>query len=447
MDLLPRWLVESGSFEVAGAKPLLLEALLGSCVGVAITDKKAHIGGLYHILLPEHSSDSLPFADTLYARTGMPRFLEALRNAGASFDRMEATIAGGALIGNLSQIDLQLDVGGKTVEVVQQSLREAGIPVTGSETGGFFGTLLRLDLQSLECRIEPAYTIDDTDASAIAPLTEDELASAIAAIKPIPQVALKIIRTIHSGDYSLKDIARQIRHDQVISAKVLNICNSAYLAHPTEIKSIDQALVMLGADLLLQLILSTAMEGFFRSSNRGYSMSKGGTYHHAVSTAIVSEHIARLTGKAEPDIAYTAGLLHDIGKVLLDQYVGRAAGRFYSRLYSDGEDLMESEQALLGITHAEAGARLAEMWSFPAALRDVIRYHGRPELAGSDADLTHVVYLADLLLSRFDPCHELEKIDTRELGERLKRLGLDSGSLPDLIGRIPWNSLNVPGYF
>ena len=260
-------------------------------------------------------------------------------------------------------------------------------------------------------------------------------------------MALKIIRTLQSDEYDMNDIAAQIRHDQVISAKVLNICNSAYVGAKKEIKSINQAMVVLGSRIMVQLILSSAVEGFFTSSNKGYSLSRGGVYHHAVSAAIVSEHIARLTKRSDPDIAYTAGLLHDIGKVLLDQYVGSVKPQFYRKIYSDGDALLDVEESLLGINHAEAGARLAELWSFPTSLREVVAYHGQPEQARDDPELTHVVYLANLLLSRFDTGHELENIGTEDLGSRLSRLGLDSDSLPDLISRIPWESLHTPGYF
>jgi putative nucleotidyltransferase with HDIG domain len=447
MTSLEKTFVASGSYVVSGMKPSILEAVLGSCVGVAIVDKKAKIGGLYHILLPEPTAGNTPFPEEVYARSGMPRFLRVLQEAGCIPERMEAVLAGGALIGRLSRLDMHLDIGGRTMEVVQRILWEAGIPVVQSETGGFFGTRLQVNLQTLECGIEPAYPFSESGKSAIAKLSEEKLAQAIDRVKPIPQVALKIIRTFESENYSTKEIATLIRQDQVISAKVINICNSAYVSAKKQIKSIDQALVILGARLVVHLVLSSALENFLKSSTRGYSMSKGGVYHHALSTAIVSEHISRMIAKSEPDIAYTAGLLHDIGKVLLDQYVGLAMPQFYRRIYSDGHELQDVERSLLGITHAEAGARLAELWSFPPALKDAIVFHSQPELAQNDPDLTHVVYLADLLISRFDTCHELENIGTEKLGSRLRWLGLNQNSLSDLISSIPWKSLMNPGYF
>jgi putative nucleotidyltransferase with HDIG domain len=450
MTALQKTLVTSGSFAISGMKPSILEAVLGSCVGVAIVDRDAKIGGLYHILLPEPASVNAPFQEEIYASSGLPRFLRALQEAGCVPERMEAILAGGALIGKLSRLDMHLDIGGKTTEVVQRILREAGIPIVQSETGGFFGTKLELDLQLLKCYIKPAYQAyqkSDIVESVIIKPSEVKLEQAINRIKPIPQVALKIIRTFESEQYSINDIASQIRQDQIIAAKVIEICNSAFIGAKKQIKSIDQALVILGARLVVRLVLASAIENFLMSSDRGYSMSKGGMHRHALSVAIVSEHIARKTAKSEPDIAYTAGLLHDIGKVLLDQYVASAMPQFYARVYDYGHDLLDVEKSLLGITHAEAGRRLAELWNFPAALKDVIAFHSQPELAQNDPDLTHVVYLANLLISRFDACRELENIGVIRLGSRLRRLGLDKNSLSDLISSIPWKSLVNPGYF
>lgn len=447
MSNQPTTHVISSSFEVRKSRPETLEAFLGTCVGVAIVDRKANVGGLYHILLSEHPSESAPFSAESYARTGMPLFLQALRDAGGKADSMEATLAGGALIGKVSRLDLHLDVGGRTVEVVHQELQKAGIPVVHSQTGGFFGIVLSLNLKTLRCDIAPMKSSAPSSVEPVVKPTTKELDQAIAQIQPIPQVALKIIRTMQSDEFHLWDVSREIRHDQVISAHVLKMCNSAYVSPQVEIESIDQALLILGVQQVYQFILSSVMTDFFEFSGRGYSMSKGGFYHHAVSTAIVSEQISKLTGRADPEIAYTAGLLHDIGKVLLDQYVASAFPMFYGKLAAGEEPLLSAEKTLLGISHNEAGERLAELWGFPPSLKDVIAHHEQPERAQHNRDLVTVVHLADLLVWRFNSGYELGGIGTDCLPARLQQLGLDSKSLPDLIARIPWGILDTPGYF
>jgi putative nucleotidyltransferase with HDIG domain len=447
ISFLEKQYIESGTYKISKTTNEVFEAILGTCVGIAIVDRNAKIGGLYHILLPEHPSGSGPFSDEVYADRGLPKFLQELYENGCTPGKMEAVLAGGALIGQLSRLDMDLDVGGRTIDIVTKILKENEVQIIQSETGGFFGTRLQLNLKELLCKINPAYVFSDSSKDSVKKISEDELAMSISRINPIPQIALKIIRTFQSENYTAKDIGAQIRQDQVISAKVLQICNSVYVNAKKEIKSIDQAIIILGAQIVIHLVLASALENFLKSSCIGYSMSKGGVFHHAISAAIVSEHISKFTGKSEPDIAYTGGLLHDIGKVLLDQYVGLMIPHFYREVYANGTCLVEAEKSMLGISHTEAGEKLARLWAFPDALIDVVAYHDRPELARNDPTLTYVVYLANLLLSRFDTCHELERIDTKPFRFCLQQLGLEAHSFQNLISSIPWKTLNSPGYF
>jgi putative nucleotidyltransferase with HDIG domain len=359
---------------------------------------------------------------------------------------MEATLAGGALVGSVSRLDLDLDIGGRTVDVVNALLKDAGVGVVSSETGGHFLSKLSLDLETLTCAIDTTADQSGPPGEPPTPITADELDAAARRLRPIPQAALKIIRLLKDEDFSLSEIASEVRHDQVLCAKVIRACNAAYLGVGEEITSVDRALVLLGGRVVGGLILSSAMSGFYDQHQRGYSLSRGGLYHHAVSTAIVAEQMATMTRAVAPDLAYTAGLLHDIGKVLLDQYVAAVRPLFYREVVAGGSALLDVERSLLGVSHEEAGARLADLWSFPSVLRNVIAHHSRPADAGDDRVLTYLIYLADLLVSRYDAGHDLDRLDADHVADALQALGLPAGSLPALIGRIRWADLLLPGY-
>jgi putative nucleotidyltransferase with HDIG domain len=429
-------IVPSGSFKVSTSREDSLIACLGTCVGVAIVDRKAGVGGLYHILLPGTLSGIEDATDDTYANIGMPRFLHALLEAGCDPRFMEATLAGGALIGNISSLDLNLDIGGRIIEIVQRALADAFVAIKESDYGGCYGRNLRLNCRTLHCRIEPSIHPIDESADPIRHLTPKELDLAISQLKPIPQVVLTIMRMIRSKDFNSKDIAKEMQKDQVISAKVINICNSALINTRQEIRSINQALVMLGERFLAQIILSQYLSSFLNGYNRGYSMAMGGLYHHSISTAVIAERIARITNKVDPDMAYLAGLTHDIGKVVLDQFVGPALPHFYRKIGTDGMDLLSAERAILGITHTEAGARLAELWSLPLFLKETIAYHSRPELAQHETALVHAISLANLLNVRFCVGAALESIGIEDLSTCLHQLELDSSSLTRLIAQF-----------
>ncbi len=437
----PTHSVASGSFFLSPRKKLVLESYLGSCVGVALRDRTAGLGGLGHFLLPEPAGMDRTWRPESYAATGLPLFLEALEKLGASTRRMEAFVAGGALVGPLSERDLALDIGGRTADVVEKTLRREGIPISGQETGGFFTCRLSLNLDTLDAEIAPLGSdwLEKEPAEFVPP-TGDELETALGRVRPIPQIALKIIRMIRRQSYDMEALAEETRRDQIISAKVIRLCNSARFGMRTD--AIDRALVMVGEKRLMQFVLTAALDDFFPELEVGYSVCKGGLYKHALGTAMTAEGLAHFTGLVPPDIAYTAGLLHDIGKVVLDQLIAPVIPLFYRRTQVEGVNLVDVEKEAFGLSHDEAGALLAERWSLPESLADVIRHHHVPERSTVNPALTDHVHLADLLMSRFVAGHELERIGTGALRSRMERLGIQPEQLTMIVERMPRSGLS-----
>jgi putative nucleotidyltransferase with HDIG domain len=398
------------------------------------------VGGLIHLLLPESSALNEELYPARYASTGLPLFISELCRAGAVHKRLQACVAGGALVGRLSSLDLNLDIGGRNTEKVETILKAHGIPVAQSETGGFFTCRLSLDLTNWKTEIVPLTDVlGEAETAAVSTWQEDSLARQ--ELQPIPQLALRVIRMLNDSEYNYEEVARVIRQDQTLSAKVLNMANSSFFRGFDPVDSIDRALAVLGERNLLQLAVSAAVERFFPQNSRGYSMCKGGLYRHSVGTAQAAGELARVTGLVREDLAYTAGLLHDVGKVGLDQYLAQAPQFFYRRTQLEGESLLQAEKAKFGINHAELGGRLARAWELPASLVTAITHHHFPEEAGEHQELTHLVYWADLLMSRFRVGLELEHMDTSKTGQRLKRIGFTTGQLQKLVDLLPQEQL------
>lgn len=433
--------VSTGSFIVSRKNLGIVKAHLGVSLGIALIDKSTGTCGICHILLPEPLSQVSPQEPLKYASTAVPEFLNAMYDEGAKRESMEATLAGGALVGTVSQADIEMDIGGNSTEIVEKLLAQEGIPIVRTETGGYFSCVLSLDFGTRKCDIEPLTRFTESTLEPVKKISAEELDKTIGCVRPIPQIAFKIIRMIHSRDYSMKDVGREVKLDQVISARVLKVCNSALFSFKVKIDSINQALTMMGEKTVLRLVVSTAVEQFFSETERGYSLCRGGLYHHATGTALVAENLANLTGKSFSDVAYTAGLLHDIGKVVLDQYVVNLHPLFYRKLHEDELSLLEVEREVLGVTHTEVGARLAELWTLPDILREAIVCHHAPGASTLDPELTHLVYLADLLMSRFQVGFELERIDASHLGSTFEILGLTGSNLHEIIDYIPWKSI------
>jgi putative nucleotidyltransferase with HDIG domain len=440
---LKRYHVAAGSYYAGNVKSLILHAYLGTCVGVALYDSEAGIGGLIHLLLPEPISQSETFHPGKYASIGFPIFLKALYDAGASAKNLKACIAGGALVGPLKNYDLELDIGGRTVERVMQFITDEKIQIEKSETGGFFSCCLSVNMQNWNCRIEPI-GVDKLKGHINFKIPKaKEISQAIRDLQPIPQVALKILRMINEDLYEIDALTEEIRKDQVISARTLQLCNSAIFSNRKKIDSLEHAVVMLGQSLLLKFVISASLNNFFSQCGMGYSLCKGGLYHHAISTAIVAEKLADLTGKVSPSLAYTAGLLHDIGKVVLDQYIYAGFPLFYRQLNEERKNVIDVEKNALGIDHTEVGGDLARSWSLPESLAETVRYHHKPENTVKNTELVHIVYLADLLMSRFHTSLELERLNTEALASRLEAIGFSIDRFPDIVDYIPVKSLEL----
>lgn len=439
MKKLQQYYVGTGSFYVGETQPLILEASLGTCVGLAIWDPDAGIGGLYHLLLAAPRASESDYQPEKYATTGLPIFFKALLRAGANRHNLKVWMAGGALVGPLDKYDLDLDIGGRTAERVMEFFADQDIKVAKSETGGFFTCALYLNMQTWECRIQPA-GIDshpaETDRSWHTPAPA-EISRAMESLQPIPQVALKMLRIINDDQYDIPALTEEIRKDQVLSARTLKLCNSVFLGSREKIESLDHALVYLGQTLLIKFVISASMNNFFQQATMGYSLCKGGMYHHAVGTAVIAEKIAALSQKVSPTAAYTAGLLHDIGKVVLDQYIQSALPLFYRELQQKKRNFIEVEKDLLGIDHTEVGADLARKWSFPDSLTESIIHHHKPEDSSQNPELVHIIYLADLLMSRFHTGLEVECLDTDALQTRLETLGLSAHTFAEIVDVIP----------
>ncbi len=430
--------VSAGSYFVGPKQPLLLEAYLGTCVGVAMVDADAGVGGLAHFLLPEPVSLQSAFQPEKYAASGMPVFLRALYAAGSKRDSLKATMAGGALVGPLDDLDLNLNIGGRTAETVETILKAEGIPINRAETGGVFSCCIRLDMQKWSCSIDPS-GVERMEAPSTASLPSlEEIEQIAEGLQPVPQAALKIMRLMDEEEYDIRILAAELRKDQVLSARTLQLANSVMFSTRHRIESIDHALMHLGVNLVMKFVIAAAVDGFFSQSGMGYSLCKGGLYHHAVGVAVIAEKLARLTGAAKPGLAYAAGLLHDIGKVVLDQFVGAAYPLFYRKLIEEQTaDFTQAEQALFNTTHPAVGFQLAQRWSFPDSLAEAIRCHHEPEEGSRHRGLDGLVFLANLLMSRFRAGLEIGRQATHTLAPRLAAIGLTPSQLPQIVDMIP----------
>jgi putative nucleotidyltransferase with HDIG domain len=434
--------VPSGTFVCDKSKPALLQAFLSSCVGVSAWDPVNRVGGLSHFLLPEPISHCLPEDEAKYASTGLPLFIESLIAQGAALSKLVVTVAGGAFSGTLSHQDIHLDIGGRTAETVKDILSRMRVPVDRWETGGFFTCCLSLNLDDGKADIVPSYAMFPEKAEPPSVPGPSDIEKMVDRIKPIPQVALKIMRMIGEDSYSVKTLAAEVKKDQVISGQVLKYCNSVIFSGKKGIDSIDDALLIIGQNALAKNVTAIAVKNMFASGNLGYSMVKGGLYHHAIGVGVLSEMLAKKTGRTHAFSAYTAGLLHDIGKIALDQFVADSVPMFYRNLLDhQTTGILDLEQRYMGTDHTRVGKILAERWSLPGRITDAITHHHTPETGEGDKGTVETVALANALIHMFHVGPELTFVDHSKFAHLMEKMGLAVSDFPGVVDLIPFKLL------
>lgn len=272
--------------------------------------------------------------------------------------------------------------------------------------------------------------------------SEKDIEAAIERTKPIPQIALKIARIIKKGDYDMNDIITELNSDQVLSAKLISYCNSAFFGLRIKIDSTQKAISLLGETFLLEAIITTAVNSFFEQEQLGgYALVKGGLFKHSICVAHVGRLISKTIKLENEHTAYTAGLLHDIGKIVLDNFVTKAHHIFYGSLKEPIKDMIQLEQKAFQCDHQIVGHELAQRWKLPENIGEAIRYHHTPRKAKKAKTLTHIVSIANVLASFFMAGLEIQKIDTDSFYDSLKYLGLKEKEIPLIIDQIPWDRI------
>ncbi|HOT42304.1 MAG TPA: HDOD domain-containing protein [Syntrophorhabdaceae bacterium] len=207
----------------------------------------------------------------------------------------------------------------------------------------------------------------------------------------IPNVLKKLLKMLENPATSLNDIGHFISHDPIITTKVLRMINSPIYGFPGRIYSVNQAVILLGLNVVKGLLLSVSVYDLMKKVMMGL-------WEHSLACAITSRLMAKKKGLKEPEESSIAGLLHDIGKVaLILQFQG-----YYETAMSTADKknipIMDAEKELFNINHATAGEWMAEKWSFPRNLIEIIGYHHKPHISRNFPVETSIVHLADILV-------------------------------------------------
>lgn len=207
---------------------------------------------------------------------------------------------------------------------------------------------------------------------------------------------MEVIALANREQTKAADFEEVIRKDQGLAARVLKLVNSPFFARRSAVTSIAQATVVLGLKSLKSLVLATKTSALLDRQLTPYGMDAGGSWKHAIGTAALAKHIAKKSGfhGDEQEALFVAGLLHDVGKVILAPHISRVQREFDAALTHHGDSVVLAEEEIIGISHSEVGGRMAEKWQLDSALASLIRHHHDYEGSSRSKDLL-VVQLAN----------------------------------------------------
>lgn len=216
-------------------------------------------------------------------------------------------------------------------------------------------------------------------------------------LPPFPMVIQRAVQLIEDPRSSARSLVDILQFDPSITANVLKLCNSAYFGLRRTVSSLREALVMVGFDQLMEMILSQESAQFLQDPCKGYDLGQADLWRHSVACALLSRIISkRLNREATPTL-FTAALLHDIGKMMLGHFVQDYFGQIKNLTGGRKLSFTEAEKEILGIDHAELGGKVAEKWKFPEPIILAIRYHHTPSHASKDREMVELISLCDVV--------------------------------------------------
>jgi putative nucleotidyltransferase with HDIG domain len=218
----------------------------------------------------------------------------------------------------------------------------------------------------------------------------------IEALPALPQVVGKIRQLIGDDHCDAKKITKVIETDQAIATKILKIANSAYYGFSGRISSIQHASVLLGQQTLVDIVTAAGAEAVLDGKLPGYGYESKDLWEHSLAVAIGSRLIAGRHNSALTNDAYTAGLIHDIGKIILDDYILAQKDAIFAFMEAAEKTFLEVETHFFKINHAEIACEVCHIWNFPESIGTAIKDHHRPSQS-ADNDLAFVLHMADCI--------------------------------------------------
>ncbi|MFO7603176.1 MAG: HDOD domain-containing protein [Gammaproteobacteria bacterium] len=226
-------------------------------------------------------------------------------------------------------------------------------------------------------------------------VTAESLLKNVSGLVSLPEVAMRVNAMVDDATCTADEVARVIETDPGLSTRVLGIANSAMYGYSREISTVHRAVMVLGTRQIRDLVLTTAAAQAFEHIPTNL-ISVDDFWHHSIYCGLLAKQIAAMTQTPHAETMFMAGLLHDIGHLIMfNQLPEQIHQILLETLQPEAEQLYQIERRVLGFDHAEVGGALARLWTLPPVLQEVIAFHHEPDRAQQFPQEVFLIHIAN----------------------------------------------------
>ena len=255
-----------------------------------------------------------------------------------------------------------------------------------------------------------------------------KVATAIKSFPGMPGTAVRLLALIDNPAMRVSQIEQILRHDPGLTANVLRLANSAYFGIPSKVGSIRQAVILLGLKRLIQMVIAACVSAIMDKPVPGYDLPPGELWRHSIAVSVAAEGLVKELNADAAEEIFTAALLHDVGKLVLGQFVQNEYQQIETAI-SQGISFEMAEKIVLGANHADIGARILTNWSLPQEIINAVQFHHAPEEAPQVNTMLDIVHVANFMSMMIGIGIGRDGLHHEPSAEVTERLGLEPGHL------------------
>ena len=250
----------------------------------------------------------------------------------------------------------------------------------------------------------------------------------------MPKVITEIQNQMKTADINTRKICDLIETDQAVATKVLRAANSAFYGHSGKVSTMHGALNLIGLKGLMEVVSLIGAHRLLVGKLPGYGYDAQDLWKHSLAVAYGSKLLALEKDPGISDTAHLAGLIHDVGKIILDRFIVEKKIEITAFIEREQKTFLDGETKFLGLNHAKVAAEICRRWKFPAVMTNAIGWHHQPSRSGKDL-LAHILHMADHLATMIGIGYDSDDVLSNVEEGTMDFLGLKQVDLGELVSR------------